>query len=75
MNDTDWNEDDHEEEVDLRLWRKLLQYTVHYRQTAIVFCFVAFGLAASDLCFPLLTGKLIVEVETNGENVDFAFYG
>jgi len=75
MNGADWLEDDHEATVDLRLWRKLLQYTLHYRRTAIAFCFVAFGLAVSDLSFPLLTGTLISEVETKGTDVDLAFYG
>lgn len=75
MNVSDWIDDDQDERVDLRLWRKLLQYTLHYRRTAIMFCFVAFGLAASDLCFPLLTGTLITEVETHGSDIDLTFYG
>ena len=74
MNGTDWFEDDQELKVDLRLWRKLLNYTLHYRRTAITFTFVAFGLATSDLCFPLLTGKLIMEVEAAGTDVNFAWY-
>ena len=75
MSNGDWLEDDHEEAVDLRLWRKLLQYTLRYRRTAASFSVVAFGLAASDLCFPLLTGRLIADVETNRMSVDLAFYG
>lgn len=71
----DWLEDDHEQKVDLRLWRKLLQYTLHYRRTTIMFAVAAFGLAATDLCFPLLTGKLIADVEENGMQTNLAFYG
>ena len=35
MSDADWHDDDHEEKVDLRLWRKLLDYTLHFRRTTI----------------------------------------
>jgi ATP-binding cassette subfamily B protein len=75
MTDAGWYEDDHEEKVDLRLWKKLLQYTLHYRRTGFAFTLVALGLASSDLCFPLLTGKLIAEVEATGGEVDLVFYG
>ena len=37
MSFEDWSDDDQENKVDLRLWRKLLQYTLHYRRTAILF--------------------------------------
>lgn len=75
MNDAEWIEDDHEQQVDLRLWRKLLQYTLHYRRTAYTFTFVALGLAVSDLCFPLVTAKLIADVEADYKDVDLVFYG
>lgn len=75
MTHDDWIEDDREDKVDLRLWHKLLQYTLHYRGTAVAFTVVAFGMAASDLCFPILTGKLIAEVEAKGTDADVAFYG
>lgn len=75
MSAIDWVEDDYESKVDLSLWRKLLQYTLHYRRTALAFTLVAFGMAAADLSFPLLTGKLIAEVEARGTNIDLAFYG
>ena len=71
----EWIDDDHEQKVDLRLWSKLLQYTLHYRRTAVSFTLVAFGLAASDLCFPLITGKLISDVEEHGVDVDLWSYG
>lgn len=74
MSAGEWIDDDQEQTVDLRLWRKLLHYTLHYRRTALMFLFVAFGLAGSDLCFPLLTGTLIADVETRGTEVDFSFY-
>jgi ATP-binding cassette subfamily B protein len=74
MSSADWFDDDHEQQVDLRLWRKLLQYTLHYRRTAFAFTFVAFGMAASDLGFPLITGKLIADVEANQGDVDLFFY-
>ncbi len=67
-------EDDQEEKVDLQLWRKLLQYTLHYRGTFIAFIFVALGLAASDLGFPLLVGTLITDIEKNGTDVNIPFY-
>jgi ATP-binding cassette subfamily B protein len=74
MSTSDWFDDDQEQKVDLQLWKKLLQYTLRYRRTSITFCFVAFGLAASDLCFPLLTGTLISEIE-KGTDPDLRLYG
>ena len=49
MSQADWFEDDYEIKVDLRLWRKLLAYTLHYRRTAVAFTFVAFGLAGDAI--------------------------
>ena len=74
MSYADWLEDDFEAKVDLRLWKKLLAYTLHYRGTTIAFVFVAFGLAASDLCFPLLTGTVIADVQAHGRDVNLAKY-
>ncbi len=71
---TDWIDDDDEQSVDLQLWKKLLRYTLHYRRTSLVFMFVAFGLAGSDLGFPLLTGRLIADVERSPSSVDLSFY-
>jgi len=71
---SDWLEDDDDTKVDLRLWKKLLRYTLHYRRTAITFMFVAFGLAATDLCFPLLTGYLITDILARGTEVHLAGY-
>ena len=71
----EWIDDDQEQKVDLDLWKKLLRYTLHYRRTAITFCFVALGLALSDLGFPLLTGRLISEIEEHRSDVDLVFYG
>ena len=70
----EWVDDDDEQKIDLQLWKKLLQYTLHYRKTAIIFSFVAFGLAASDLCYPLLAGQLIAEIERDPSNVNLTFY-
>lgn len=72
---SDWFDDDQEAKVDLRLWKKLLRYTLHYRRTSVAFIFVAFGLAATDLCFPLLTGILIGDIEARGTAVDLTPYG
>ena len=74
MTQGDWLNDDEEEKIDLRLWRKLLQYTLHYRRTAVLFTIVAFGMAVSDLCFPLVTGSLIAEIESKGLETDVTFY-
>ena len=71
---SEWVDDDHEQKVDLRLWSKLLQYTLHYRRTALSFTIVAFGLAASDLCFPIVTGKLIADVEQHGADTNLVPY-
>jgi ATP-binding cassette subfamily B protein len=68
----DWSEEDFEAKVDLRLWKRLLAYTLHYRGTAIAFMFVAFGLAGSDLCFPILTGKVIADVQSHGREANLA---
>lgn len=66
MNSADWLEDDYETKLDLGLWRKLLAYTLRYRGTAAAFTFIALGLAASDLCFPILTGRVIADVQEHG---------
>ena len=71
---SDWFDDDDELAVDLALWKKLLHYTLHYRKTAATFSVVACGLAGSDLCFPLLTGRLIADVERGSGNVDLPYY-
>ena len=69
------DEDDlKEQKLDLRLWKSLIGYTLHYRATAITFVVVAFGLAASDLGFPLLTGAFISEIESNPQSVNLTFY-
>lgn len=75
MSFDDWSEEnDYEIKVDLRLWRKLLAYTLHYRGTAIAFTLVALSLAVTDLCFPILTGKVIADVQANGRNVNLWWY-
>jgi ATP-binding cassette subfamily B protein len=74
MTQADWFDDDQEEKVDLQLWKKLLQYTLHYRRTGVAFLIVAFGAAVSDLCFPLVTGRLIADVEQNGSRADLDPY-
>ena len=69
------DEDDlKEQKLDLRLWKALIRYTLHYRKTSATFVAVAFGLAASDLGFPLLTGTLINDIETNQHSVNLTFY-
>lgn len=72
-----WVDDDDlkETKLDLRLWKTLLGYTLHYRKVVVLFVFVAFGLAAVDLGFPLLTGLMISAVEQNPEDVSLLFYG
>lgn len=74
MNADDWIEDDQPERVNLEMWRQLLRYTLHYRKTVFTFVFVAFGLAASDIGFPLLAGKLISEVQARGTDTNLSFY-
>ncbi len=69
------DEDDLQEtKLDLRLWKTLITYTLHYRKTAIIFVFVALTLAASDLGFPLITGWLIQDIEADPEQVNIPFY-
>ena len=76
MNQADWFEDDYEIKLDLRLWRKMLAYTLKYRRTAVAFTLVALGLAASDLCFPILTGQVIADVQEHGSHANLpAFAG
>ncbi len=72
---SDWFDDDHETKVDLRLWKKLLRYTLRYRRTSLTFLVVAFCLAMTDLGFPLLTGILIADIEQNGTAVNLPLYG
>ena len=75
MSTADWFDDDDEQQVDLRLWHKLLSYTLRYRRTVITFLGVAFMLAASDICFPLLTGRLITAIEQDPAEVNLLAYG
>jgi ATP-binding cassette subfamily B protein len=75
MSTADWIDDDLEQKVDLRLWRKLLRYTLHYRRTALSFTLVALALAGTDLCIPLLTGQVIAAVEARGIDADLAQFG
>jgi ATP-binding cassette subfamily B protein len=70
----EWSEEDLEIKVDLRLWRKLLAYTLKYRGTAVTFTLVALGLAVSDLCFPILTGRLIADVQEHGRDANLLGY-
>ena len=70
----EWVDDDQEHQVDLRLWRKLLQYTLRYRRTALTFTVVSLGMAACDLCFPLLAGAIVSEVEAHGRAANLAGY-
>jgi ATP-binding cassette subfamily B protein len=74
MSQADWFEDDYETKLDLRLWRKLLAYTLQYRGTAAAFTFIAIGLAGSDLCFPILTGRVIADVQSHGSDVNLLAY-
>lgn len=69
------DEDDlKEQKLDLRLWKTLIRYTLHYRRTVVLFVVVAFGLALCDLGFPWLTGKLITDIETNRQSVNLVRY-
>ena len=71
---SEWFDDDHEQKVDLRLWRKLLAYTLHYRGTAVRFTVAALVLALSDLGFPYVTGLYLRELETEGLRADITPY-
>jgi ATP-binding cassette subfamily B protein len=75
MSTADGFDDDPEQQVDLRLWRKLLGYTLRYRRNAVTFLGVAFILAAGDVGFPLLTGWLITDVEQNPADANLVYYG
>lgn len=74
MNQADWLEDDSEIKLDPELWRKLLAYTLQYRGTAAAFTLIALGLAASDLCFPILTGRVIADVQVHGRDANLLAY-
>lgn len=66
MSTVDWTEDDQEEKLNLRLWKQLLRYTLHYRSKVVLFSVVSLGLAVSDLLFPLLAGRVVAAVEREG---------
>ena len=74
MSHADWFEDDHEIKIDLGLWRKLLAYSLQYRGTTVAFTVIALSLATSDLCFPILTGKVIADVQKRGTGADLWSY-
>ena len=71
---SEWVDEDQPQKVNLRLWSKLLRYTLHYRRTTVSFTIVAFSLAASDLAFPIITGKLIADVEAHGADTNLVPY-
>ena len=78
MSNFDAIEIDQAQKVDFGIWKKLLRYTLHYRTTAKWFALSAFGIAAADICFPLLTGRLISAVERGETNLapyGWAFFG
>ena len=60
---------DQAQKVDFGIWKKLLRYTLHYTTTARWFALSALGIALSDICFPLLTGRLISAVERGDSNL------
>lgn len=70
MKQSEWIEEDQEDKVNLRLWRKLLAYTLRYRKTAVAFTLVAVGTAATDLGFPILTGNFIDDVRQDIDSSD-----
>ena len=74
MSNGEWFDEDYEGKVDLQLWKKLLQYSLHYRRTAISFTIAAFGLAVTDLCFPVLTGHVIADVQEHGATTNVISY-
>ena len=74
MSEADFFEDDFEIKLDLNLWRKLLAYSLKYRGTAVAFTLIALGLAVTDLCFPVLTGKVIADVQEHGRDVNLTAY-
>lgn len=71
-----WIDDDdlHEQKLDLRLWKTLLRYTLHYRGTVTAFVCVSLILALTDVSFPLLTGALIKDIEQHGKDINLTFY-
>ena len=71
-----WIDDDDlkEQKLDLRLWKTLLGYTLHYRATSILFAMTALGAAFADLGFPLLTSHLISAIERDPKSVDLVSY-
>ncbi|MHC4940816.1 MAG: ABC transporter ATP-binding protein [Planctomycetota bacterium] len=71
---SEWFDDDHEQKVDLRLWKQLLGYTLRYRRTAALFALSALCIALSDLGFPLVTGGLLKTLETQGLDADLSPY-
>ena len=73
MSNYDAIELDQAQKVDFGIWKKLLRYTLHYRTTAKWFALSAFGIAAADIGFPLLTGRLISAVERG--DASLAIYG
>lgn len=69
------DEDDlHEQKLDLRLWKTLIRYTLHYRRTVATFVAVAFALACCDLGIPWLTGTFITDVEQHAGEVNLTGY-
>jgi ATP-binding cassette subfamily B protein len=54
--------------------RNLLGYSLRYRGTTAAFTLIALGLAGTDLCFPVLTGKVIADVQEHGRDVNLSAY-
>ena len=60
--------------IDLRLWQRLLGYTLRYRRTTVTFTLVAVGAAVTDIGFPLLTGKVIETIQAGAGVSELAPY-
>ncbi|MEW6071431.1 MAG: ABC transporter ATP-binding protein [Planctomycetota bacterium] len=52
--------------IDLALWRRLFRYALRYRRTVILFALAGATVAAADVCFPLVTRRVIDEAAQHG---------
>ncbi len=67
--------DNLEQGMNLELWRKLLNYTLHYRSEVGILAICAFITAICEISFPLITRSVIDGIAEQGMEFDLFFWG
>ena len=63
-------EESYDREVDLRMWRRLFRYALHYRRDMALLAITGVLTAAADVAMPLVTRSIIDSVHEYGAAVN-----